>query len=97
MKTAKYGRLESFCPMCGSLNQRRIDTLLVDNNNITIYCNGCQDGYFIALLTVAVDPATVIDDTPQELIDELAEKTATRVTPKSLSRNTKKIQREMKD
>lgn len=98
--TMIYGRFETFCPGCGSLNQTKIKDILFEDGLIVESCSGCQIKYEIKLPAPApVDDegdAPVVDDTPQEKIDELAEKTRTRVTPKSLSRNVKTKTRELK-
>ena len=104
MKQAVYGRLDVFCPTCGSLNQRKISTLCFHDGKIFLTCIGCDEIFCLDLMSDEVEPEAVIvpvvctlkssdmpvvDDTPQEKIDDLAELTKTRVYPKSMSKRVK--------
>ena len=101
MKQAVYGRLDVFCPTCGSLNQRKISTLCFHDGKIFLTCIGCDEIFCLDLMSDEVEPEAVIvpvvDDTPQEKIDDLAELTKTRVYPKSMSKRVKAETRARKD
>ena len=89
MRQAIYGRLDVFCPTCGSLNQRKIGTLKFEGQHIVVDCIGCDEIISVVLLAEGPEVDKPVDETPVEKIEELAELTRTRVTPKSLSKRTK--------